>query len=182
MLQRETGDEAKGLQLAQAATVDLLMSGMDEPASEDDWKLIKLFLDVGLAFLELAQGNKPTLFEPKVRGSGNRPMTTAEVGYRAWAARASMALIHTGKAAGVADQLVAEATAWIDDDPAMAARLGGALTKNAVRNARLTAEANGNDPIAQFARGIPSFIEAGRTAELQAAWFVAQLAKKGQAY
>jgi hypothetical protein len=182
--ERAAGHESRALRAAMLATVKLLLAGMGKAPSADDWKLIRLFMDVAAAFFESESGNQPDLFKPVAYGSGGRPMTVAEVSYRAWAARASLAQIHAGCHAGVADQRIADATAWIDDDPVFAKRLGGALTVKTVRNMRLAVEKNDPaDRVAQFARGIPSPVEAGRSAQDQAVWFKAQVGSpKGQAY
>jgi hypothetical protein len=181
---RMAGHEHRALRAAMLAAAELVLAGMAETPSDDDWKLVRLYQDVAAAFLDTEHGNLPVLFTPLSYGSGNRPMTVAEVSYRAWSARASLALVHAGRDRGDADRTVAEATAWVDDDPECAARLGGALTPKAVRNMRLAVERNDPDNrIAQFARGIPSLADAGRTAARQADWFVAQIASPtGQAF
>jgi hypothetical protein len=181
--EREAGRAARAFRAAMMAAVDLLVAGMAEAPSDDDWKLINLYADVAKAFLDLEAGHLPALFTPVAYGSGQRPLTVAEIRYRAWAARASLAQIHAGCDKGVADQKVADATAWVDDDPLFTKRLGGALTKNAVRNERLKVEHNHpSDKVALFARGIPSFVEVGQSAEEQAEWLLVQVASPaGQA-
>jgi hypothetical protein len=182
--ERMAGHEHRALRAAQLAAAELLLAGMAEAPSADDWELVRLYQDIAAALFDIENGNPSERFQPVGFGSGNRPLMVAEIGYRAWAARVSLALIHAGRDKGEADRMVAEATAWIDDDPEFAKRLGGALTAKAVRNMRLAVEKNDpGDRIAQFARGIPSPAEAGRTVEQQAAWFVAQVASpEGQAY
>jgi hypothetical protein len=172
---REVGHEARGLRMAQMAVVEFLQDGMAQEPSPDDWLLLRLFLDPAAAFLEKEQGNQAELFQADAVGKGERALTVAEVGYRAWAARAAEAHRLAGKSSGEADLVVAEATAWVDDNPAWSARLGGALTKNSVRNMRLLL---GRDhPVAQFARHIvPDTMETSASLAEQAEWLTAQLA------
>lgn len=181
-LNRKAGQVARGLRMAQMAVVELLLAGMAEEPSPDDWLLLRLFQDPAAAFLEKEQGNHAELFQPDAVGKGERAFSVPETRLRGWAARAAEAQRLAGRSAGEADQVIAEATSWIDDDPTWSARLGGGLTKNAVRNMRLLL---GSDhPVAQLARHIPLLgSETGASLVEQAEWLTAQVASpEGQAY
>jgi hypothetical protein len=164
-----------------AAEFTMWLLASIEP-EEHDGLISEMFVDTAAAYLDGRRGNLSHTFEPEDIGSGDKPMSVAEVRYRAFTGLSSLVMSNTakGKRIGVqaCDQLVADAVAWVDDDEELARRLGGSLTRNTVRNARLKIAAGKGD-IAVFARGIPL---AGMTFE-QAGWLLEQVAsRKGAAF
>jgi hypothetical protein len=131
--------------------------------------------NLAAAFLDLGAGNVPPLFKRRDQKVGAPQPTVAQIIFQAWAVRASNALIAVAGGRGVqkADQRVANTCRWINDNPEMKVRLGGAPSAAAVRNWRLKVM-KGDEPLATFYRGI-AVAEAEDGSPDAAEWYLEQL-------
>jgi hypothetical protein len=152
---------------------------------QEHYELISgTLLTIAEAFLEGRTGRLHPIFVPDDPDRhGARRMSVAEIRYRAFVGLASQTRHRTDEGVregvGACDQNIATAVTWVDDDPVSAERLGGSLTKNSVRNARLDIE-NNRGPIAAYAQAIP--IPEG-TVEERAKWLRIQVDhREGAAY